>query len=104
MLSSTFTADEVPTMVAVDRSWYEALEEDRAMASLASDPACARQRRLLGPVRAVTVLSVLLGLVALYRVVEALGLGAGLLVVWLLPMFVLGVATTVEKVLLRVTR
>jgi hypothetical protein len=104
MISSTFTARQVPTMVAVDRSWYEAMEEDRAMASLASDPSCARRQRLLGPVRVATVLAVVIGCVALYRVVEALGVGAGLLAIWLLPMLVLGVATCVERLLLLLTR
>jgi hypothetical protein len=91
-------------MVAVDRSWYEAMEENRELARLARDPACARQRRIFGPVRVVTVLAVVVGLLGFYQVVDTHGLGAGLAVVWVLPMLVLGVVLAAEKLLLRFTR
>ena len=85
-------------MVAVDRSWIEAVEEQRELDRLARDPESARRRRVVGPVRAVAVVALVLGLIASVGIVTEFGVGAGLALVWALPMLVLGVVLGAEKV------
>jgi len=66
---------------------------------LAHDPACARQRRMFGPVRVVAALAFLVGILALVNIVAMFGLGAGLVAVWALPMLVLAVVLGAERLL-----
>jgi hypothetical protein len=82
-----------------DERWYEALADEQERTRLAQDPACARQRRMFGPVRIIAALAFVLGAVALVNVVMAFGLGAGLIAAWVLPMFVLAVVLGAERVL-----
>ena len=91
-------------MVAIDRSWIEAAEEQRELDRLSRDPASARRRRVVGPVRAVAVVALVLGVVGLVGVVNEFGVGAGLALVWALPMLVLGIVLGAEKVLLHFTK
>ena len=87
--------------VAHDERWYEALADERERTRLAHDPACARQRRMFGPVRVVAALTSVLAVVVLVNLVAMFGLGAGLLGIWALPMLVLGVVLVAERVLVR---
>ena len=73
-------------------------------ATLARDPAVARRRRVVGAVLAVALLALALAASGLVLVVSRYGLGAGLALVWALPMLVLGVVLGAEKVLVRFTR
>jgi hypothetical protein len=86
---------------AHDERWYEALADERERSRLAHDPACARQRRMFGPVRVVALLAFALGLVGLASVVSTFGLGAALAAAWALPMLVLAVVLGAERVLVR---
>jgi hypothetical protein len=90
-----------PGEVVHDERWYEAMADERERARLSQDPACARQRRMFGPVRIVAALAFVLGVVLLVNVVSMFGLGAGLLGIWALPMLVLGVVLGAERVLVR---
>jgi len=87
--------------VAHDERWYEAMADERERARLAQDPACVRQRRMFGPVRAIAAVAFVLGVVLLVNVVSTFGIGAGLVAVWVLPMLVLGVVLGAERVLVR---
>jgi hypothetical protein len=84
-----------------DERWYEALADERERTRLAHDPACARQRRMFGPVRVVALIAFALGLVGLVNVVTTFGVGAALLAVWALPMLVLAVVLGAERLLVR---
>lgn len=91
-------------MVAIDRSWCEAIEEQRELDRLARDPMSARRKRLVGPVRIIAVLTLAIGVFGLVRAVDEFGVGAGVALAWALPMCVLGVVLGAEKVLLHFTR
>ncbi|HEX7094489.1 MAG TPA: hypothetical protein VF183_01310 [Acidimicrobiales bacterium] len=91
-------------MVAIDRSWCEALEEQRELERLAGDPACARRRRVVGAVRAVTVVTIALGIYGVVQAFDAFGVGVGLALSWALPMVILGIVVATEKLLVSVTK
>jgi len=91
-------------MVAIDRSWCEALEEQREIERLARDPGIARRRRVAGPVRVVTLLALVLAGYSFVHAVAEYGVAAALVLVWVLPMLVLGVALGAEKLLVQFTR
>jgi hypothetical protein len=86
-------------MVAVDRSWCEALEVERELARLAHDPSLPRRRRVAGAVRVIAAVALLVGLAAVVPAVTRFGVGAGLAAVWVLPMALLGVVLAAERVL-----
>ena len=90
---------QAPQQPEHDARWYEALADEREIVRLAHDPACARQRRMFGPVRVVAALAFLVGILALVNIVAMFGLGAGLVAVWALPMLVLAVVLGAERLL-----
>lgn len=91
-------------MVAIDRSWCEALEEQREIERLARDPGVAQRRRVAGPVRVVTLLALVLAAYGFVHAVSRYGVGAAVALAWLLPMLVLGVILGAERLLVQFTR
>ncbi len=85
-------------------AWAMRLEEELDYDLFARDVAAARRQRMVGRVRLVAFVTVVCSIVAVVRLGADYGLGLGLLGAWAMPVVVLGVVLTVEKVLLRFSR
>ena len=84
-----------------DWAWAMRLEEELDYDLFARDVVAARRQRMVGRVRVVALITLVCSIVAVVRVGVDYGLGLGLLGAWALPVVVLGVVLTVEKLLLR---
>ncbi len=87
-----------------DWVWAMRLEEELDYDLLASDSVAARRQRLVGRVRVIALVAVVFSIVGVIRVGIEYGLGLGLLGAWALPVVVLAVVLSAEKVLLRFSR
>lgn len=85
-------------------AWAMRLEEELDYDLFARDVAATRRRRMVGPVRLVAFVTIVCSVAAVVRVGVDYGLGLGLVGAWAMPVVVLGIVLTVEKVLLRFSR
>jgi len=86
--------------------WVSAVrrEEELDHAMFAADAAALDRQRIVGRVRLVAFVTLVCSVVAVIRLGATYGIGVGLLGAWVLPVVVLGVVLSVEKLLLRLSR
>lgn len=87
-----------------DWAWAMRLEEELDYDLLATDAVAARRQRQVGRVRVVALIAAVVSIVGVIRAGVEYGIGVGLVGVWALPVVVLAVVLSAEKVLLRFSR
>ena len=87
-----------------DWVWAMRLEEELDYDLLAADAVAARRRRLVGRVRVIALIAVVFSIVGVIRIGIEYGVGLGIVSAWALPVVVLAVVLSAEKVLLRFSR
>lgn len=87
-----------------DWAWAMLLEEELDYDLLASDVVALRRQRLVGRVRVVALIAVVSSVVGVIRIGVEYGVGVGIVGAWALPIVVLAVVLSAEKVLLRFSR
>ena len=87
-----------------DWVWAMRLEEELDYDLFATDAAAARRHRLVGRVRVIALIAVVCSLVGVIRIGMEYGLGVGLVSAWALPVVVLAIVLSAEKVLLHFSR
>jgi len=87
-----------------DWAWAMRLEEELDYDLLANDVVAVRRQRLVGRVRVVALVAAVSSVVGVIRIGFEYGVGVGIVGAWALPVVVLAVVLSAEKVLLRFSR
>ena len=87
-----------------DWAWAMRLEEELDYDLLANDVVAVRRQRLVGRVRVVALIAAVFSIVGVIRIGYEYGIGVGIIGAWALPVVVLAVVLSAEKVLLRFSR
>ena len=87
-----------------DWAWAMRLEEELDYDLFARDAVAMRRQRLVGRVRLVALIALVASIAVVIRVGVRYGVGLGLLGAWAMPVVVLAVVLSAEKLFLRFSR